>query len=67
MRLKQRRTEAEAADQRELYVCLVALDHTVDKRIYPAGSVICLDHLPPALRERLMLRGYVRPATAGDL
>ena len=66
MRLKTKRT-ADAVEPKELYVCLWPLEHTEDKRIYPAGSVISLDHLSPALREKLVLRGYVRRATDGDL
>lgn len=66
MRLKTKRT-ADAVEPKELYVCLWPIEHTEEKRLYPAGSVICLDHLPPALRERLVLKGYVRPATDGDL
>ena len=44
-----------------LYECLVAIDHTADHRIYPAGSVINLEHLPAAARAMLVARGYVRP------
>ena len=43
------------------YECLLAIEHTADHKIYPVGSVIHLDHLTQAHRDRLVLLGYVRP------
>lgn len=48
------------------FECLVPIDHRADRRIYPAGAKIRLDHLAPEQVERLVARGYVRrlPAAA---
>lgn len=43
------------------YVALSPIDHTGDKKIYPPGSVISLDHLAPEMVQRLVDGGHVRP------
>lgn len=46
------------------YEALVPLDHTADHCIYPAGSVVKLDHLSKEQITVLLDRGYVRPVMA---
>ena len=46
------------------YRCLVPIDHTADHCIYPAGSVIKLDHLAPDRVQLLVSRGYVEPVAS---
>jgi hypothetical protein len=41
------------------YKTLVALDHTADHCIYPAGTVVSLDHLDSGQVAILLKRGYV--------
>lgn len=42
-----------------LYRAMVALDHTADHCIYPAGSVVSLAHLDGGQVAILLKRGYV--------
>jgi hypothetical protein len=42
------------------YEALVNIDHTGDRCIYPAGSIIRLDHLSPERIQMLINRGYVK-------
>lgn len=51
----------EAGQPEATYEALVNIDHTGDGCIYPAGSVIRLDHLAPERIERLIAMGYVKP------
>lgn len=48
------------------YECLVPIDHTGDRCIYPAGTIIRLDHLAPAMIDRLVTRGFVRPVVSQE-
>ena len=57
-RLRIKRREGSMSQE---YEALVPLDHTADHCIYPAGSVVKLDHLSKAQVTILLDRGYVRP------
>ena len=46
------------------FECMVPIDHTADHCIYPAGSIITLEHLPAEKVKLLVDRGYVRPVKA---
>lgn len=58
-----RGSAAQTADsgQVPVYEGLVAIDHTADHCIYPAGARFRLDHLTPEKIKMLIDRGYVRP------
>jgi hypothetical protein len=53
-------TTLRSAQDAQQYEALVNIDHTGDGCIYPAGSVVRLDHLAPSRIELLIARGYVR-------
>lgn len=42
------------------FEALAPIDHRADRRIYPPGAVIRLDHLTAEQVERLVSRGFVR-------